>query len=783
MATQQQGTQAPSRGRRYQRKTSTRQQGNPSEASKRRRGVKMTEKRLLSAIDYREERADSGDAFEDEQRRALRYYFGEPFGNENPDQSKIVMREVYAVIEWIKPMLMKVFFGSEKVLEFTPNSADDVKQAEQETKYINHVVQQRNDGFLIFMSWFTDALLLKNGYVLAYYDERVDVSEDTYEGVDADTLSLLMEERDIEILEQEIDGADEFGSDTYTLKLRTKTDKGRVCIRPMPPERIKIDAAHESVSLKEARYVRYRERQTISSLRELGFDVPDDIADGSDKNDEHDRLMETTRRQRTSRYDPDKDDDDPDMASREVDVDTCWIRIDFDGDGIAELRRVIKVGSTVLYNEVDGMICLVSLTPTIIAHRHQGMSIADAVMDIQEIKSMLARGYIDNIFLANNGRYFIDEDRVNLDDMLVSRPGGVVRVEGGVANAVQPFQHPILGTAVIQSLEYMDNVLENRTGASPRVLQGQSFDGNAINKTATGINTIMSSVMSRIELIARIFAETGVRDLYMIVHGLTLKHNRKQDVFELLGEYVPVDVRTWETREQMTIHVGLGSGDKTERIQGLQMLITAQQSLMAMGLCGPDEIYNSLAKLTELIGFKDIQSFWKKPQGEIDPATGKPGPAKLPAPPQDPKVMADQAKLAADDKARQADAEIKARGIEADFRKAQMADETAQLKLFVEQQVKIALAGLQSDDANAAKALDTDTAVRTSKQGARAEVEAEMAAEGPKEPPATRNPELEAMVMAVLQKISRDESKPKRVVHIRDANNRIVESRLATEEE
>lgn len=731
--------------------------------AKNRRAKQMTDQELLSAIDYREQRASGGDVFEDEQRKALKYYFGEPFGDEVEGESQIVMREVYGVIEWIKPMLMKVFFGAEKVLQFTPKSARDVNAAEQETEYINHIITARNDGFLLFMSWFSDALLLKNGYVLAYWDERVDVTESTYNNVDVDTISILAEEDDIEILEAEPDGISddptmidpETGApqETFKVRIRTKEDVGQVRVKPVPPERVRIDGNHDSVSLKDCRYVRYSERDTISSLREQGFDVEDDLSDDGEEIDAS--HLSIVRSQNTSLVSHEDDDNDPDPASREVEIHTLWIRIDYDGDGIAELRRVIKVGVEILYNEVDDVIALSSLTPTIISHRHQGMSIADAVMDLQEIKSMLTRGYLNNIYLANNGRYFIDDDRVNMDDFLVSRPGGVVRVQGGVSNAAQPFQHPVLGSTIIQAIEYMDNVLENRTGASPRVLQGQSFDGNAINKTATGINQIMSSVLSRIELVARIFAETGVQDLYRSIHALSLKHARKSDVFDLRGEYVEVDPTSWDKRNQMTITVGVGTGDKNERVQALQMIITAQMNTMPLGLCGPAEIRNSMIKLTQLAGHKDIHSFW--PELKVDPQTGEPQ-----GPPPDPKVQAEQAKLEIEKQRAIDAAQIEKRRLDIEEVEAGRNNERASAKLTLDHQTKMAIAAMASDDEMIKAGFEIDDGPVAPPSG-------------PDTPPA---PTTEELLMAVLQKMREGDSKPKpiRVEHRRDGAGNLVES-------
>ena len=732
------------------------QQSSPSSTRKaRRKAQPMTESRLLSAIDYRESRSEAGDLFEEEQRKALRYYFGEPIGGEDPDRSQIVMREVYSVIEWIKPMLMKVFFGSKRVLQFTPNSGEDVAQAEQETDYVNHIVTSKNDGFLLFMTWFNDALLLKNGYTLAYWDERVDVTESTYEDVTEDVLSLLIGEKDIEILEAEKTGFDEeLATVLYKVRLRESATKGQVKIRAIPPESVRVEGRHDSVSLKDAKYVRYSETMTISELREQGFEVDDDVSDDTEDDKRND--LDLIRRQDTHRWeDWGADRDDPDPASREVEVQTCWIRVDFDGDGVSELRRVIRVGKEILYNETDDAIGLVSLTPTVISHRHHGMSIADAVMDIQEVKTMLVRGYIDNIFLANNGRYFVDDARVNLDDMLVSRPGGIVRVRGGVSNAMQPFQHPVLGSTVVQAIEYMDNVLENRTGASPRVLQGQTFDGNSINKTATGINQIMSSVMARIELIARIFAETGVQDLYRIVHKLSQQHARQKDIFKLRDKFVEVDPRSWETREAMTVDAGLGTGNIQEQIQALQMLVQAQMGMVQMGLATPANVYNALAKLTELMGFKDVDSFWQRPQqGAMPP---QPGQAEAQAAQQEAamKAQAEQAKLGLDAADRKVRAQIEMRKLDIAQQEAAAKNDLEASKSYTENLLKLVMAQMQSDDGKVTAGLELSDDVKSDKQVA-------------------EENEMKQMMQALLAKSG--ETKPRRVRHVYDDAGRIVES-------
>ena len=318
--------------------------------------------------------------------------------------------------------------------------------------------------------------------------------------------------------------------------------------------------------------------------------------------------------------------------SRRVLVRDTYIRIDADGDGIAELMRYVVVGSTVILEEEAECIPFAAITPVIMPHRHIGRSVADLVMDIQLIKSTLLRGNLDNMYLANNGRYAIS-DRVNLDDMLTSRPGGVVRVAGDPAAAILPLTHPTLGNNAFSMIEYMDSVKENRTGITK---YNQGMDANSLNKTATGIQAIMSAAQQRVELIARIFAETGVKELFLLVHQLVRKHNQRQDIYRLRNKWIPVDPRQWKTRTDMSVTVGLGTGNKDQQLMHLQTILMAQREALQIGVATPKNIYNALAKLTQNAGFKDPEEFWTEPQE---------GP---PPPRQDPKVEIEKARLALD---------------------------------------------------------------------------------------------------------------------------------------
>jgi hypothetical protein len=242
-------------------------------------------------------------------------------------------------------------------------------------------------------------------------------------------------------------------------------------------------------------------------------------------------------------------------------------------------------------------------------HRHIGRSYADLTMDIQLIKSTLIRGQLDNMYLANNGRYAIS-DRVNLDDMLTSRPGGIVRVEGDPGSGIMPLSHPPLPASSFGMVEYMDSMKEKRTGITA---YNQGLDSNSLNKTATGVAQIMNASQQRIELVARTFAETGVKELFKLVHYLVRTTLTKPDIIRLRNKWVEVDPREWKARKDLSISVGLGAGNKDQQLTHLMSILNMQKEAIQIGLTSPEKIFNALAKLTQNAGFKNPEEFWTNP--------------------------------------------------------------------------------------------------------------------------------------------------------------------------
>lgn len=579
---------------------------------------------LVAAIEQQEDQAELYGNLGEDRIKALDYYLGEPLGNEVEGRSQVVSRDVFDTIEWIKPDLAEIFCGGDEVVAFSPQGPSDVQAAQQETDYVNHVVTQRNNWFEIFYAWSHDAILQKNGYVKAYWDDAEDRTREKYENLLDEEFQVLIMDQDVEVIEhsEEVLFVGPMPVRRHTVTVERIKRPETVRLVPIAPECVRVSQSARGLSLQDPAlpFVEHDEWKTITQLRDEGFDVEDTIADsGSDPGD-----YETDLRDKYNPFRNRDEMDENDPSMRRVKVREVWIRFDWDGDGRAELRHVIIVGTTILLNEDADIVPIAALCPSPLPHVHYGLSLSDAVADLQRIKTALLRGALDNQYLATNGRYGVHEDNVNLDDMLDSRPGGVVRFKGNAAEAFFPLTHPTNGTVAIPMMEYVDNIIAKRTGVNE---QTQGLDSSTINKNTPYATTaaLMTAAQKRVKFIARIMAETGVKSLFQIVHTLTLKHSRKEQVVELREQWVTVDPRTWVKRNDMRISVGLGAGDKAQQLGFLEKLFQLQGAVAPHKLASPQNVYNTLVRFTRAAGYKDAKEFWTDPS-QVPPQPNPPPP-------------------------------------------------------------------------------------------------------------------------------------------------------------
>ena len=588
---------------------------------------KLTDDELITRI--RGEITDSlgymGDTISQQREQAMEYYYGLPFGNEVEGRSQFVDSTVQDTIEWIKPSLMRVFASGDEMVKFNPHGPEDVKMSEQATDYVNYVFTKDNPGWEIRYSWFTDALLSKNGIVKVWWDEYDEEQREEYRGLEEMEMTALITQEGVEVIEHT--EYIEYEKPMHDVVIKRSQYNGKIKIENVPPSEFLI--SREAKSIPEARFVCHRVKKTLSELREM---YPDKNLDHEDLGaGEEDELSFSS--ERLERYAFDKSatywEGWGDPIANEEGLRTYWLhesflKTDFDGDGITELRKVCSVGSTILENDEIDNIPFVSITPVKIPHKFFGLSMADLVMDLQLMKSTLMRNLMDNMYNQNFGRYAVLEGQANLDDLLTQRPGGVVRVKS--PNAVMPLTTPPLEPYSFQMLEYLDGVRESRAGVS-KMSQGLNENALTSHTTATAVNAVMTAAQSRVELIARNFAETGVKDLMIRIYELLYKNQDKERMVMLRNEWVPVRPDVWNDKSDCTVSVALGQGNKDQQMMHLSQMLQFAGEAMKGGLpiVTVQNMYNLGSSLVKAMGFQNVNDFLTDPS-QIPPKPPEPDP-------------------------------------------------------------------------------------------------------------------------------------------------------------
>ncbi|MCG7904397.1 MAG: hypothetical protein JAY60_18470 [Candidatus Thiodiazotropha weberae] len=565
-----------------------------------------------------------------DREEALNYFQGLPVGELSapsiPNRSNVVSTDVEEVIEWILPALLKTFTQTDEAVRFEPTGVEDEALANQESDYTNYVFYKDNPGFLILYTWFKDALLLKNGYVKPYFDEDQEVKTENYTNLTDVEFSLLVNDPEVEVIgHNEIFSQEGLQSVIYhDLEIKRTRKHGQVKIDNCPPEHILVNSDHRSVLLHDARFVAHVEIKTASALREMG--IPQKVIDGLPT---FDIDLDDINRNTVTEEDDEDDSDDP--SQRKYEVHDCYINIDQDQDGIAERRRILYVrGNHILENEAFDNVPFPSLTPIINPHRHVGRSIFDRIKEIAKQKTFVWRSLMDNLYFQTNARVAINENKVNIADMLDSRPGGVARVDGAPSENIMPIVTPQASSSAYQMIEFLDNLRDGRTGIGPEMM-GQNI--NVSNDTAHGMERLMTAKEELIGLIARVFAETGVKELFLQIHALLIKHQNKQKIIKLRGSYVPVNPSEWRERTSMTVNVGLGTGDQMKKTVAMNQITQEQLTIIQSGglVANQQNAYKALVDKYKLAGI-DARSYF------TDPSTVQPPPPKP-----DPQVMQIQA--------------------------------------------------------------------------------------------------------------------------------------------
>jgi len=599
---------------------------------------------VIAEIDDAQDYID--DVISPERALAGQYYKGEPFGNEEEGRSQAMSMDVRDTVQAMMPSIMKVFFAANNVVEFAPNGPEDVESAQQATDYVNYCLTRDNNLFNECYSTFKDALIRKNGIMKVWWDNEKDVTTHYFTGLDEATFSVLQADASVEVKNVEITYGEtitetpmgmteQIQPATYDCSVVRTVEKGRLRVQSVPPEEFLID--RRARSIETAEFVAHRRYVTVSDLVKMGYDF-DEVQDlGFETLDDFEGNQETFDRnpqafvQITGRTD---------TTSRKVLYIEGYVYVDMDGDGIAELCRVCVAGTAnkVLHWEPCDFIPFVDFCPDPEPHTFFGMSIADVTMDIQLIKSNILRNTLDSLAQSIHPRTGVVEGQVNIEDVMNTEVGGIIRMRA--PGMVQPFTMPFVGQQAFPMLQYMDELRENRTGISKAA---SGLDANALqSSTRAAVAATITAAAQHIELICRIFAETGMKSLFHKSMQLIAKNQDAPRMVRLRNTFVPIDPRVWDTNMDVVVNVAIGTGSNEEKMAFLGQVAAKQEMLMQMGapLADMQGYYNTLSQMMSLAGFKDPTVFFK------DPAMMPPPPP--PAPPQPtPEEMLSQVQMEA----------------------------------------------------------------------------------------------------------------------------------------
>jgi len=560
--------------------------------------------------------------------KGTEYYRGDPFGNEEDGRSQVVAMEVRDTVSAMLPSLMKVFFSSENVVEYVPRGPEDVAGAQQATDYANYIFSNDNNGFMTTYALFKDSLVRKCGIAKYWWDEVDEVKIDEYSGLDDQTVQLLMQEgaevkivvsypdpsMPMDMMQPQVDPATGLPMPMqqpmlHDVQIKRTTKDGRIRIMAVPPEELILD--RRARSFEDAGIIAHRQMATVDDLLKMGYEleeIEENISSTDlDSNDEY------LARQPLSTTMGSGDSLNP--GQRRVLYVESYMRVDYDGDGIAELRKICCMGSgyTVVRNLPASYIPFVDFPCDPEPHTSplEAMSVFDLTHDIQEIKSEILRNTLDSLAQSIHPRTAVVEGQVNIDDVLNNETGAIIRMRA--PGMVQPFSSPFVGQAAFPMLDYMDAMREDRTGMSKAAM---GLDPDALQSTTkAAVAATVSASQSRLELQARLLAE-GMKKLFKGILYLMTTHQDKPRMVRLRNEWVEIDPRVWNNSMDVSINIGLGNGDTNDRIQALTMIAGKQEQIMQQFGLGnpvvtPAMYIRTIQKIIELSGFKDASSYFQ----------------------------------------------------------------------------------------------------------------------------------------------------------------------------
>lgn len=574
--------------------------------------AKMNDDELRSIIDAEVSDASawSGSTLADDRERNLEYYYGLPMGNEVEGRSQVVSWDVFEVIESTIPNMLEPFFAGDDIGEFEPVGPEDEQYAEQASDYVNYLIKKKNDGFITFNTWIKDGLLSKVGIVRCWWDKTEKIKKQTYRGLTEEQLPRFVNDKSVTIVtatptpdpedeeqrrqaeealptmppEQQVQVMQQLAQppkQLWDIEITVNQGPRGARIDNVPPEMFVL--SRHAKKLADVSMIGEFRQYTRSDLVEMGYSKTK-VQNLSEYDMPH-NMNEVALRNLDEQSDMLNDVGDNSM--QKLWMFFGFVRVDCNGDGIAEWRRILMGGNEILENEEveDHEYCIWS--PILLPHRVIGMGYAEPIIEIQNIKTALTRQYLDSLYIANNPTTFAVNNEVNLDDLLSTRIGRVVRVKA--PTSVGPLQTSLVANESLQGIELADTMREGRLGVT-RYTQG--IDADSLHKTAAGANQFLSQAQMRTKMTLRVFAETGCKDLFKRMLNLICTYQDKAATVRMRNEWVDYDPRNWSSEMDVNIAVGLGSGDKSETVQFLNIMTPYFAQAHQLGIVSKENVYN-----------------------------------------------------------------------------------------------------------------------------------------------------------------------------------------------
>ncbi len=613
---------------------------------------------IQSSINYDREEISK------ERARAISYYLGD-MKEDTPapaNRSAVISKDVADTINWMMPGIIRTFMASGQIAECEPVGPEDKEAAKQASQYLHYNFMNENDGYAILYEATHDALLQKDGIVKTYWDANEEEEVSTHTNLVDMEIAVLTSDPEVEVL-----AFSENDDGTFDIKVRRVTSSGQLRFVVIEPENFGIN--RDANTIEEARFTYHREAKTRSDLIKMGFDkekvnrIPGDrTAQWSEE--------ELARDETSSEIDDSKD-----RSTQTIELFECYLYKDVDGDGVSELVKAFFAGDASGGEMLDWEVCeddnpFTRIPSQPIPHRWDSVSIADETLDMQQVKTVLARQMLDNVYRHNNPQAEVEEGSVINPDALISGKFGqpIIKKKGSSPLIFQ--STPFIADKALAALGWADQVIEKRTGVSRATM---ALDPDALqNQTATANQNAKDSAYSKIELIARNQAEMGWKNVFKKALKLTIKYQDKQKIIRLNNEFIPVDPRSWNADMDITINVGLGTGSRDRDMAMLNNVLMNQTSLIdrMVGYGMQVEaiemfpkVVKTMIRIGESAGLRNAEDYYPKINEETLARLRQ----QASQPQQDPRVQAEQQKMQMRMQEKQMDAQIDMQKLQAEI--------------------------------------------------------------------------------------------------------------------